>query len=228
MTLVNDPQAFAERLFHRLQMGSALTFETKMLLISVLSRVVGLHRLHLLHLYPFLQRYAAEPARTSPSSGGVRHGVPRARARRTRRTPVETTREPVRARSRETRGGRGGHKHGPGNLPAVPAGDVRGPCCRTWRSTNAARDKPVAVAARALISLFPPNWRSGMLEKKDRGKVRFFLFFVFFFQVTPSEHGFDRASRRFGVDSAVAQYPGSAPGHAANDEKIIRREAFIT
>ena len=25
--------------------------------MQVLSRVVGLHRLHLLHLYPFLQRY---------------------------------------------------------------------------------------------------------------------------------------------------------------------------
>ena len=57
MQLVNDPQSFAEHLFGRLQNGSALKFDTKMLLIQVLSRVVGLHRLHLLHLYPFLQRY---------------------------------------------------------------------------------------------------------------------------------------------------------------------------
>ena len=57
MQLVNDPQAFAEHLFGRLQSGSALKFDTKMLLIQVVSRVVGLHRLHLLHLYPFLQRY---------------------------------------------------------------------------------------------------------------------------------------------------------------------------
>ena len=57
MQLINDPQAFAEHLFNRLQGGSALKFDTKMLLIQVLSRVVGLHRLHLLHLYPFLQRY---------------------------------------------------------------------------------------------------------------------------------------------------------------------------
>ena len=57
MQLINDPQAFAESLFNRLQSGSALKFDTKMLLIQVLSRVVGLHRLHLLHLYPFLQRY---------------------------------------------------------------------------------------------------------------------------------------------------------------------------
>ena len=45
-----------------------------------------------------------------------------------------------------------------------------------------ARDKPVAVAARALISLFR-ELAPGMLEKKDRGKGAFFLFF---FQVTPS------------------------------------------
>ena len=57
MQLVNDPQAFAETQFNRLQSGSALKFDTKMLLIQVVSRVVGLHRLHLLHLYPFLQRY---------------------------------------------------------------------------------------------------------------------------------------------------------------------------
>ena len=51
-----------------------------------------------------------------------------------------------------------------------------------------ARDKPVAVAARALISLFR-ELAPGMLEKKDRGKgafFLFFLFFLFFFQVTPS------------------------------------------
>jgi protein SDA1 len=35
---------YTEGLFNRLQGGSALKFDTKMLLIQVLSRVVGLHR----------------------------------------------------------------------------------------------------------------------------------------------------------------------------------------
>jgi hypothetical protein len=35
MQLINDPQSFAEHLFNRLQGGSALKFDTKMLLIQV-------------------------------------------------------------------------------------------------------------------------------------------------------------------------------------------------
>ena len=34
MQLINDPQGFAEHLFNRLQGGSALKFDTKMLLIQ--------------------------------------------------------------------------------------------------------------------------------------------------------------------------------------------------
>jgi hypothetical protein len=49
-----------------------------------------------------------------------------------------------------------------------------------------ARDKPVATAARALISLFR-ELAPGMLEKKDRGKGAFFFFFFFLFRgATPN------------------------------------------
>ena len=45
-----------EMLFKKLKEG-AQAFETKMLLLQVVSRVVGLHQLILLNFYPFLQRY---------------------------------------------------------------------------------------------------------------------------------------------------------------------------
>ena len=234
MTLVNDPQAFAERLFHRLQMGSALTFETKMLLISVLSRVVGLHRLHLLHLYPFLQRYV------QPNQRDVTKLLAACATACHELVPPDALEPLLKQLVNQFV-----HDRARPEVVAVGINTVREICLRCPLVMHAdllqdlaqykrARDKPVAVAARALISLFR-ELAPGMLEKKDRGKGAFFLFVFFPTRRDraprfphPLELGFDRASRRFGVDSAVARYPGSAPGHAANDEKIIRRRAFIT
>ena len=51
MQLIDDPQGFAEMLFKKLKEG-AQAFETKMLLLQVVSRVVGLHQLILLNFYP--------------------------------------------------------------------------------------------------------------------------------------------------------------------------------
>ena len=56
MQLIDDPQGFAEMLFKKLKEG-AVAFETKMLLMQVLSRIIGMHQLILLNFYPFLQRY---------------------------------------------------------------------------------------------------------------------------------------------------------------------------
>lgn len=41
--LLHDPQAFAERLFSRLQSGSE-RFETRMAIMSVMSRIIGVHK----------------------------------------------------------------------------------------------------------------------------------------------------------------------------------------
>jgi protein SDA1 len=56
MQLINDPQAFAELLFGKLQVGH-MSYDTKMLTILVMCRVVGMHQLVMLNVYPFLQRY---------------------------------------------------------------------------------------------------------------------------------------------------------------------------
>ncbi|KAI3926111.1 hypothetical protein MKW98_028247 [Papaver atlanticum] len=51
-----DAQGFAEKLFSRLQTCNE-RFEVKMMILKVIARTVGLHRLILLNFYPFLQKY---------------------------------------------------------------------------------------------------------------------------------------------------------------------------
>ena len=53
---IHDPQHFAERLFYKLKVSKE-TFQTRMLLMDVLSKSIGLHKLLLFNFYPFLQRY---------------------------------------------------------------------------------------------------------------------------------------------------------------------------
>uniref|UniRef100_A0A7R9V1A5 Protein SDA1 n=2 Tax=Chlamydomonas euryale TaxID=1486919 RepID=A0A7R9V1A5_9CHLO len=60
--LLHDPQSFAERLFARLQAGNE-RFETRLAMIQVLSRVIGVHKLLVLNFYAFLQKYIASHQR---------------------------------------------------------------------------------------------------------------------------------------------------------------------
>mmetsp|Transcript_3833 Transcript_3833/g.10420 ORF Transcript_3833/g.10420 Transcript_3833/m.10420 type:complete len:795 (+) Transcript_3833:172-2556(+) len=169
MQLVNDPQSFAEHLFGRLQNGSALKFDTKMLLIQVLSRVVGLHRLHLLHLYPFLQRYVQpnqrEVTRLLASAATACHEL----------VPPDALEPLLRQLVNQFV-----HDRARPEVVAVGINTVREICVRCplvmhsdllqdLAQYKRARDKPVATAARALIALFR-ELAPGMLEKKDRGK----------------------------------------------------------
>ncbi|KAI3779474.1 hypothetical protein L2E82_09195 [Cichorium intybus] len=56
LSALKDAQGFAERLFSRLQTCGE-RFEIKMMIVKVVARTVGLHRLILLNFYPFLQKY---------------------------------------------------------------------------------------------------------------------------------------------------------------------------
>lgn len=58
MMLLNDPQEFAERLFTDLQTRRKNeSYENRLILINLISRLVGMHELILFNFYPFLQRY---------------------------------------------------------------------------------------------------------------------------------------------------------------------------
>ncbi|CAL8089262.1 unnamed protein product [Calicophoron daubneyi] len=56
INLLHDPQSFAERLLRKLERCSD-RFEIRLLLLDLITRLVGLHKLVLLNLYPFLQRF---------------------------------------------------------------------------------------------------------------------------------------------------------------------------
>ncbi|CAL9193319.1 unnamed protein product, partial [Musa hybrid cultivar] len=56
ITHLKDAQGFAEKLFSRLQRCNE-RFEDRMMMLKVIARTVGLHRLILLNFYPFLQKY---------------------------------------------------------------------------------------------------------------------------------------------------------------------------
>ncbi|KAG1328006.1 putative protein SDA1 [Cocos nucifera] len=56
LTYLKDAQGFAEKLFSRLQKCNE-RFEVRMMMLKVIARTIGLHRLILLNFYPFLQKY---------------------------------------------------------------------------------------------------------------------------------------------------------------------------
>ncbi|XP_058115565.1 uncharacterized protein LOC131258331 [Magnolia sinica] len=56
LTHLKDAQGFAEKLFSRLQTCNE-RFEVKMMILKVIARTIGLHRLILLNFYPFVQKY---------------------------------------------------------------------------------------------------------------------------------------------------------------------------
>ncbi|KAJ1906371.1 Severe Depolymerization of Actin [Coemansia sp. IMI 209127] len=66
LSLIHDPQGFAEKLFARVHSSTTATkrggstvdrFEVRLLLLKLVSRLIGHHQLQLIALYPFLQRY---------------------------------------------------------------------------------------------------------------------------------------------------------------------------
>ena len=59
-------QKFVEQLFSRLHKSSGEKFELRLAMMSVISRVVGVHKLLLLNFYPFLQKYVLPHQRDVP------------------------------------------------------------------------------------------------------------------------------------------------------------------
>lgn len=54
--LLHDPQGFSERLYKVLE-KSTERFEYKLMLMTVIARIIGIHQLFLFNFYPFLQRF---------------------------------------------------------------------------------------------------------------------------------------------------------------------------
>jgi protein SDA1 len=169
--LLHDPQGFAERLFSRAQggAGSLGTWEARLLCLQVLSRTIGAHKLLLLNLYPFLQRYVAPHARDvtrllAAAAQAVHEDVPPEALAPLLRTLVDGF---VHDRARPEVIAVG--------LAAVREFAVRQPLIMTpellqdLTQYKKHKDKAVSSASRSLVALFR-DLAPGLLEKKDRGR----------------------------------------------------------
>ncbi|GFR43447.1 hypothetical protein Agub_g4529 [Astrephomene gubernaculifera] len=166
--LLHDPQSFAERLFSRLA-GGGERFETRLAVMAVLSRVIGMHKLLVLNFYPYLQKYIAPHQRdvTAVLAALVQgcHEL----------VPPETLAPVLRqlvdqfvhdkARPEVMTVGLKAVRELVLRCPLVMSPELLGDLAqyKKWR------EKQVAAAARALIGAFR-DINPEMLAKKDRGK----------------------------------------------------------
>ena len=80
LELLRDPHTFAEKLFRRLQ-GSRDKFETKMLMVQVVSRTIAVHRLVLEPFYTFIARYLQPQQREDSTDTATDNATDRYSAR---------------------------------------------------------------------------------------------------------------------------------------------------
>lgn len=168
MQLLHDPQEFAERLFRRLQKGNE-RLETRLCMMSVISRAIGVHHLSLLNFYPFLQKYIQPHQRDVTQIlailvQAVHDQVP------------PQTLEPVlkqladqfindRSRPEAMAVGLKAIREMVARSPHIMTADLLQDLVLYRKFKN----KEVSSAARALLALFR-QLNPSMLAKKDRGK----------------------------------------------------------
>ncbi|CAM6088972.1 unnamed protein product [Calypogeia fissa] len=165
---VVDPQSFAEKLFARLKSCNE-RFEVKLMIMQVISRVIGIHRLMLLNFYPFLQKYIEPHQRdvTLILAAAVQacHDL----------VPPDAVESMVRQLVNHFV-----HDRARPEVIAVGLNVMREICIRIPLIMTAElltdlalykknREKAVAAAARSIISVYRQLWPS-LLEKKDRGR----------------------------------------------------------
>ncbi|KAF6262746.1 SDA1-domain-containing protein [Scenedesmus sp. NREL 46B-D3] len=167
--LLHDPQGFAERLFGRLQ-GSRERWETRLDMMTVTSRVIGVHKLLVLNFYPFLQKYIAPHQRDVTAvlaslAQAVHELVPPESLAPVLRQLVDQF---VHDRARPEVMTVG--------LKAVRELSLRCPLVMTEEllqdlsEYKRFRDKEVATAARGLIGAFR-ELNPALLNKRDRGRA---------------------------------------------------------
>ena len=195
LQLLHDPQGFAEKLFAALQ-GCSLGWESRLLYLQVLSRVIGTHKLLIMHLYPFLQRYAQPSQRDATrvlaaAAQAVHDEVPPDVLAPLLRTLVDAFVHD-RARPEVIAVGLAAVREIALRQPLVMSEEL----LRDLALYKKFKDKGVAAAARSLVMLFR-ELAPGLLEKRDRGKAA-------------CEHGGADAAELagFGAASAPTRVPG--------------------
>jgi protein SDA1 len=188
--LLHDPQGFAETLFtkHLQRTHSPLNLEQKLLVLQLVSRLVGLHKLTVISLYSYFLKYLnpRQPSVTSflASLAQSTHNL----------VPPDVLEPLVQKIANEFVS-----EASASAVCCVGLNAIREICVRQPLAMNdtllqdlvmyrKSKDKGVMMAAKGLLSLFR-EVGADMLKKRDRGKV-----------ATMSISSGDRKERRFGEE----------------------------
>ncbi|GES59551.1 SDA1 domain protein [Aspergillus terreus] len=169
--LLHDPQGFAETLFskHLQNTKSKLNLEQKLMVLQLVTRLVGLHKLHIMHLYSYFQKYLTprQPSVTSflASLAQASHDL----------VPPDDLEPLVQKIANEFVSEASASEVATAGLNAI-----REICARQPLAMNEtllqdlvmyrkSKDKGVVMAARGLLGLFREH-NPEMLKRRDRGK----------------------------------------------------------
>lgn len=169
--LLHDPQGFAEALFskHLQSAKSKLNLEQKLMALQLVTRLVGLHKLHIMHLYSYFQKYLTprQPSVTSflASLAQASHDL----------VPPDDLEPLVLKIANEFVSEASASEVATAGLNAI-----REICARQPLAINEtllqdlvmyrkSKDKGVVMAARGLLSLYRTT-NPEMLKRRDRGK----------------------------------------------------------
>jgi protein SDA1 len=195
--LLHDPQGFADNMFFKhLQNGkSKLNLEQKLLVLQLVSRLVGLHKLHIMPLYSYFQKYLTprQPSVTSflASLAQASHDL----------VPPDVLEPLVQKIANEFVSEASAGEVATAGLNAIREICVRQPLAmdetllQDLVMYKKSKDKGVMMASKGLLSLYR-DVGAQMLKKRDRGK-----------EAAMSLRAGDRKERRFG-EQAVGEIEG--------------------
>lgn len=169
--LLHDPQGFAENLFTKhLQSSKAkLNLEQKLIVLQLVSRLVGLHKLHIMALYSYFQKFLTprQPSVTSflASLAQATHDL----------VPPDVLEPLVQKIANEFVS-----EASAGEVATAGLNAIREICVRQPLAMNEtllqdlvmykkSKDKGVMMASKGLLSLYR-DVGAQMLKKRDRGK----------------------------------------------------------
>ncbi|KAJ5259282.1 hypothetical protein N7478_012263 [Penicillium angulare] len=169
--LLHDPQGFAEQLFakHLQNSRSKLNLEQKLMVLQLVSRLVGLHKLHIMSLYSYFQKFLTprQPSVTSflASLAQASHDL----------VPPDVLEPLIQKIANEFVS-----EASAGEVATAGLNAIREICVRQPLAMNEtllqdlvmykkSKDKGVMMASKGLLSLYRDVGAS-MLKKRDRGK----------------------------------------------------------
>lgn len=170
--LLHDPQGFAEGLFskHLQNARSRLNLEQKLLVLQLVSRLIGLHRLTVLSFYSYFLKYLTprQPSVTSflASLAQATHSL----------VPPDVLEPLIQKIANEFVSEAAAAEVASAGLNAIREICVRQPLAmndtllQDLVMYRKSKDKGVMMASKGLLSLYR-EVGAGMLKKRDRGKI---------------------------------------------------------